>query len=74
MIKLAMIRVAAALEKENLRSKMLLQVHDELVFDMYRDEQLLLQPLVEQCMRDALPLKVPIVVETGVGVNWLDAH
>ena len=74
MIKLAMIRVAAALEKENLRSKMLLQVHDELVFDMYRDEQLLLQPLVEQCMRDALPLKVPVVVETGVGVNWLDAH
>jgi DNA polymerase-1 len=53
---------------------MLLQVHDELVFDMYRDEQLLLQPLVEQCMRDALPLKVPVVVETGVGVNWLDAH
>ena len=74
MIKLAMIRVAAALEKEGLRSKMLLQVHDELVFDMYRDEQLLLQPLVEQCMRDALPLKVPVVVETGVGENWLDAH
>jgi DNA polymerase-1 len=74
MIKLAMTRVATALKKENLRSKMLLQVHDELVFDMYRDEQLLLQPLVEQCMRDALPLKVPVVVETGVGENWLDAH
>ena len=74
MIKLAMIRVAAALQRENLRSKMLLQVHDELVFDAYRDEQLLVQPLVEQCMREALPLQVPVVVETGVGQNWLDAH
>lgn len=74
MIKLAMIRVAAALKKEDLRSKMLLQVHDELVFDVYRDEQLLVQPLVEQCMREALPLKVPVIVECGVGDNWLDAH
>ncbi len=74
MIKLAMIRVAAALKKENLRTKMLLQVHDELVFDLYRDEQLLVAPLVEQCMQEALPLKVPIVVEMGVGENWLDAH
>ncbi len=74
MIKLAMIRVAAALKKEGLRSQMLLQVHDELVFDVYLDEQLLVQPLVEQCMRDALPLKVPVVVDTGTGQNWLDAH
>ena len=74
MIKLAMIRVAAAFAKENLRSKMLLQVHDELVFDVYRDELLSVQPLVEQCMREALTLKVPVVVETGVGENWLDAH
>ncbi|MFT4639298.1 MAG: DNA polymerase-1 [Verrucomicrobiales bacterium] len=74
MIKLAMIRVAAALKKENLRSKMLLQVHDELVFDVYRDEQILLQPLVEQCMREALELRVPVVVDTGSGANWLDAH
>ena len=73
MIKLAMIRVATAIKKENLRSNMLLQVHDELVFDVYRDEHLLVQPLVEQHMREALPLKVPVVVETGVGQNWLDA-
>ncbi|MGY8687284.1 MAG: DNA polymerase, partial [Verrucomicrobiales bacterium] len=62
------------LKKENLRSKMLLQVHDELVFDVYRDEQILLQPLVEQCMREALELRVPVVVDTGSGANWLDAH
>jgi DNA polymerase-1 len=74
MIKLAMIRVAAALKKENLRSKMLLQVHDELVFDVYKEEQLLVEPLVEQCMKEALPLTVPMVVEVGSGNNWLDAH
>ncbi len=74
MIKLAMIRVAHALKKEQLRTKMLLQVHDELVFDLYRDEQLLVEPLVVQCMQEALPLNVPVVVQTGVGENWLQAH
>lgn len=74
MIKVAMIKVARALEKEGLRSRMILQVHDELVFDVYRDEAMLVQPLVEQCMREALPLKVPVEVETGLGENWLAAH
>ena len=53
---------------------MILQVHDELVFDMARDEEERVRPLVEQCMRTALPMNVPIVVEMGVGKNWLEAH
>ena len=74
MIKLAMIRVARVIKKEQLRTKMLLQVHDELVFDLYLDEQLLVEPLVVQCMQEALPLKVPVVVDTGIGKSWLEAH
>ncbi|MCB1237883.1 MAG: DNA-directed DNA polymerase, family A domain protein, partial [Verrucomicrobiae bacterium] len=49
-------------------------VHDELVFDLVREERGTVEPLVVGCMRDALPLKVPVVVETGVGENWLAAH
>jgi len=74
MIKLAMINVQNALQSQGLRTRMILQVHDELVFDLHRDEEALVVPLVIQEMQNALPLQVPILVETGVGPNWLAAH
>ena len=75
MIKLAMIKVQDALRARGLRTRMLLQVHDELVFDLHREEQEEVVPLVIEAMQTALPLDgVPIVVETGVGSNWLEAH
>lgn len=74
MIKIAMVKVAELLDSENYRSRMLLQIHDELVFDLHRDEKDLLIPKIEQAMIHALPLKVPVVVESGVGENWLEAH
>ena len=75
MIKLAMIRVRQALSGSGLRSRLLLQVHDELVFDMAVDEEEALRPLVVEAMTEALPLQgVPVVVETGKGRTWLEAH
>jgi DNA polymerase I len=74
MIKLAMIKVQAALKAENLQSKMLLQVHDELVFDARKDEIDRLKALVEKAMKEALPLSIPIEVGIGTGNNWLEAH
>ena len=56
------------------RSAMLLQVHDELVFDLHRDEVETLSPMVIKEMREAMPMQVPIVVEMGTGENWLEAH
>lgn len=74
MIKLAMITIHKKLKQENLRSRMILQVHDELVFDVHKDEIELIKPLIEEGMRNALPLTVPVDVEIGVGANWLQAH
>jgi DNA polymerase-1 len=76
MIKLAMIKVHAAMKKEGFKSRMILQVHDELVFDATKDEVKELKPLIIECMQDAmkLPNKVPVVAESGEGKNWLDAH
>ena len=75
MIKLAMIRIHRALREQGFRTRMVLQVHDELVFDAPRDEVERVTPLIEKLMREAIPnLDVPIVVETGVGENWLEAH
>jgi DNA polymerase-1 len=74
MIKLAMIQIHAAFERRQLRTRMLLQVHDELVFDLVPEEQDEVLALVEEKMRTALPLAVPIVVELGIGWNWLEAH
>ena len=73
MLKLAMVRIHKMLREQGLRTKMLLTVHDEIVFDLHRDEQETVLPLIETCMRDALPLSVPIEVELGVGDNWLEA-
>ena len=76
MIKLAMIKVHAALSSAGLKSKMVLQVHDELVFDAVKDEVDELKALILDCMQTAMPLPndVPVVAEVGMGDNWLLAH
>ncbi|MFK7783572.1 MAG: DNA polymerase I, partial [Crocinitomicaceae bacterium] len=73
-IKLAMIKVANAMEEQQLKSKMLLQVHDELVFDVHVDEIELMQELVKKEMESAVEMVVPMVVEMEIADNWLDAH
>lgn len=73
-IKKAMIDIQIAIEQQKLKSKMILQVHDELVFDMHIDEKLLLPKLVKEKMEEAVPLKVPLIVEIGIGENWLQSH
>ena len=74
MIKLAMVHIDAELIKQRLISSMLLQVHDELIFEMRMNEDTALKQLVEKEMRRALPLSVPIEVDIGIGKNWLEAH
>jgi DNA polymerase-1 len=76
MIKLAMIRIHEEFIKQGFRSKMLLQVHDELVFDAHRDEIEMIKPVILHCMQTALPLPhgVPTDAEIGAGENWLEAH
>lgn len=74
MIKLAMINIYNELTKRKTKTKMVLQVHDELLFDAHKDEVDDLRPLIKELMEKALPLNVPVVVDTGVGDNWLDAH
>lgn len=74
MIKLAMIRIDEKMREMQLKSKMILQVHDELVFDVFKPELALLKPMVETEMKNALPLEVPIEVGMGTGENWLEAH
>lgn len=74
MIKIAMTRVACELEKRGLKTRLLLQVHDELVFDLWEEEEAEVRELVSEHMRNALPMAVPIEVEIGTGENWLEAH
>lgn len=75
MIKVAMINVHKALKEQKLKTKMILQVHDELVFDVYRPELDQVKALVDDLMKNAMPeLQVPIVVEMDTGQNWLEAH
>jgi DNA polymerase-1 len=73
-IKLAMIAVQKALDFQKLRTKMLLQVHDELVFDVYKPELEQVKELVKSAMENAFTLSVPLDVDLGVGENWLEAH
>ncbi|MDX1547928.1 MAG: DNA polymerase, partial [Rhodothermales bacterium] len=74
MIKLAMVRIHARMRDEGFASRMLLQVHDELVFEVAPGEEAALRPLIEAEMVEALPLDVPIAVDIDAGPNWLDAH
>jgi DNA polymerase-1 len=74
MIKLAMINIHNELSRRKYDTKMILQVHDELVFDALKSETNEVVPLVKDLMENALPLNVPILVETGIGDNWIEAH
>ena len=73
-IKIAMVNIHRWLQKENLQSKMILQVHDELVFDLHKEEIDIVKPKVIELMKGAVMLEVPMEVEVGIGKNWLEAH
>ena len=73
-IKIAMINIHKKLTSENWKSKMLLQVHDELVFDVHHSELEKIQPMIKHEMENAFKLEVPLEVEIGIGKNWLEAH
>ena len=73
-IKIAMINIHKRLTDENWKSKMLLQVHDELVFDVHNSELEKIQPLIKHEMENAFKLDVPLTVELGMGKDWLEAH
>jgi DNA polymerase-1 len=73
-IKIAMINIHKKLTSENWKSKMLLQVHDELVFDVHQSELEKIQPMIKHEMENAFQLDVPLEVEIGIGKNWLEAH
>ena len=74
MIKVAMIRIHEVFKERQFKSRMLLQVHDELVFDAHRDELDTIIPLVQELMQDAIAMEVPIKVDAGTGKDWLEAH
>ena len=76
MIKLAMIKTHEAMKKAGFKSRMILQVHDELIFDATKDEAKEMKLLIVDCMQNAMPLpnKVPVIAECGEGKSWLDAH
>lgn len=76
MIKLAMIKIQQEFKARKFKSKMLLQVHDELVFDVLKDELEIIKPVIIDCMQHALPLPndIPTNAEIGSGTNWLEAH
>ena len=73
-IKIAMINIHKKLSSENWKSKMLLQVHDELVFDVHNSELEKIQPMIKHEMENAFKMDVPLDVELGMGKNWLEAH
>ena len=74
MIKIAMINIQREMKKHQFKSKMILQVHDELVFDVFKPELEEVKSVVENEMKTAIKMKVPIEVESGTGLNWLEAH
>ncbi len=73
-IKVAMINIDAWMQKEKVQSKMIMQVHDELVFDVPKNEVELMKSKIDELMKNALPIAVPMEVGMGVGANWLEAH
>ncbi len=74
MIKIAMVNIHRELISRRLRTRLLLQVHDELVFDLHVEEETEVRSMIEEKMRNAINLDVPIIVEMGTGRNWLEAH
>ena len=73
-IKIAMVHIQSWLEREKLKTKMILQVHDELIFDLYKKEEAIVKPKVIELMKTAVIIDVPMEVEVGIGKNWLEAH
>jgi DNA polymerase-1 len=74
MIKIAMVNIHQEMAKTGIRSQLIMQVHDELVFEVHKDELEELSSLVESQMKNAIPMKVPIEIDLGTGKNWLAAH
>lgn len=74
LIKVAMINIYNEFRAAKFNTKMTLQVHDELVFDVPLDEVEIVKPVIRKCMREAIKMTVPLEVEIGVGHNWLEAH
>lgn len=74
MIKIAMINIHNDVKKMGLRGKMTMQVHDELVFDIPKEEEEAFREIIENRMKNAIKMQVPVVIEIGVGNNWLEAH
>ena len=74
LIKIAMIRIAEKMTDSRLQSKMLLQVHDELIFDLHPDEESKLKEILETEMVHAIDFKCPLEIDIGIGNNWLEAH
>jgi DNA polymerase-1 len=73
-IKVAMINLQKELLDQNFKSKLLLQVHDELVFDVYKDEVEKIKPLIKEKMEQAIEMVVPLTIEMDIASNWLEAH
>lgn len=73
-IKVAMVKIASALKESGLNATMIMQVHDELVFDVHKDELETLKPIVKKCMEEAVELSVPLEVDMSTGKDWLEAH
>jgi DNA polymerase-1 len=73
-IKIAMLRLDQRLREEGLQAKMILQVHDELVFDVPKDEKERVEAIVREEMENAYPLDVPLKVDIGWGMDWAEAH
>ena len=74
MIKLAMIKIHRQMNKENLKSKLIMQIHDELLLEVHQDEIDYISKMVIENMRDAMKLDVPIEIDFGVGPSWYEAH
>ena len=74
MIKLAMLDINKTLKNDNYQSRMILQIHDELLFESPKDEISELEKMVKDKMVNAMPLEVPLVVDCGQGISWFDAH
>lgn len=74
MIKIAMIGISREISDRKMKSRMIMQVHDELVFEVFEDELDAMKKLVKEKMESAIPLNVPVVVEVGTGKNWEEAH
>nr|NQU91387.1 DNA polymerase I [Bacteroidota bacterium] len=74
MIKIAMINIHRELLKNNFKTKMIMQVHDELVFDVLKEELETVKPIIEEGMKTAIRMEVPVIVDMNNGINWLQAH